>query len=604
MTTTEDHSAYFAEPVVMTSTDGVQMDKDRYVLPLNDGTDGKWHPHTRVTTVSNRLPSSYGLGIWAQDRVAWAMAQRPDLCALLASVPIDDVATIREVRAKAEIVAAMDEGANLGTATHNILQRVDRGEPIETLARIFHPDVKAYQAKLAEYGLTVLPEYIERVVRLRVYGIAGRFDNIMAEADGTLVVADKKTKGKPTSVHDVATQLAIYANADEMFDPITGRYLPMPPVRKDYALMIHIEPGSGVCTITKIDIRRGAWSIEISQNVDAWQKMTHLGTPYIMPSPTKPVDYSHPKSAKALVSTDPALVASVPTAKAVGTEAAVAAAMTTQALASAPAASNGHGTPDLAFVAEVAATTLAESYARHGAPAAVAAPDPTSYGAPADVPAPAAYVPVALPPRAEAVLMTNPDGTDDADTEADEILIVFKSKSKAVMQDYARRYGITDLAHHKAHIAKSIALARADRRKAGLDAEPSGSADTSPTSVASQPASETGQTGEPKRHPQTMAEAGFTGPVPASPPGKAVVGPDGQQLPAAERPQTDLAEQQVLADIACAMTVQRIGDIWAAWTNSGRAWAGNVQAAADARVAAIQSAVGQQAGAASNEPPF
>jgi len=584
-TDTADHSAFFAEPVTMTSTDGVKMDKDRYVLPLNDGLDGKWHPHTRVTTVSNRLPSSYGLGVWSSDRVAWAMAQRPDLCALLASVPIDDVETIREVRKKAEVIAAMDEGANLGTATHNILQRVDRGEPIETLAQIFHPDIRAYQAKLAEYGLTVLPEYIERVVRLRVFGIAGRFDNIMAEADGTLVVGDKKTKGKPDSVHDVATQLAIYANADELYDPTTGRYLPMPPVRKDYALMIHIEPGSGVCTITKIDIRRGAWSIEVSQNVDAWSKMTHLGTPYVMPSPTKPIDASRSTTSSmpaVLNSNAPELVATVPALQ-----------------------TNGRPTPQA--VADTANAVLDEIHARRGStvphgvvtPESVAAPDPTVYGAPAGTPAPPAYVPQQLPPRAEAVLMTNPDGSDDPDTEADEILTVFKSKSKAVMQTYARRYKITDLNHHKAHIARSIALARADRRKAGLPAEPDGAEDTRPpTSVGPQPASETGQTGEPKRHPQTMAEAGFTGPVPSSPPGVAVVGPEAQAHKA------DLATQQVLADIALAKTVQRIGEIWTGWTTSGRAWEGNVQAAADARVAEIQAAeAGRPAGAA-NEPPF
>jgi hypothetical protein len=591
MTTTEDHSTYFAEPVMSTSSDGVKIENGRYRLPTNDGMDGKSHLHTRVTTVSGRLPGSHGLGIWAADHIAWAMAQRPDLCAMLQSVPLTDVETIRTVRAKAEIVAAMDEGANYGTATHNILQRVDAGEPIESLARIFHPDIKGYQATLAEYGLTVLPEYIERVVRMRDYEIAGRLDNIMAEADGTLVIVDKKTKGDIDSTHDVATQLAIYAGADEMYDPVTGRYIPMPPVRRDYAIMLHIEPGSGVCTPKKIDIRLGLWSVELSMNVDRWRKMTHLSSPYVMPSPVKPADAA--LDVRTFQETQHAPI--------------------TATVHQPPAHPyrNGHPTPQA--VADTANAVLDEIHARRGsaeqhgvvipaavpaatAPAAapvvstpspVSAPDPASYGAPAGVEPPAAYVPQTLPPRAEVVLMTT--GEDGVDAEAAEIADAFANKSKEVMKLYAGRYGITDLKHHKAHIAKSIAIVRADRRKAGLPAEPE---------VDEQPAAATVQTG---RHPQTMAEAGFTKPAPDSPPGRAVVGPDAQPQPAVQRP-VDTAEQAVLADIAAATTVPRISEIWSLWTNSGREWTGNVRAAADAKVAAITSPAGPAAG--SVEPPF
>lgn len=602
-----DRSDYFGEPVTMTSgSDGVQMKGDRYILPTNDGLDGKWHPHTRVTAISNALPSTYGLGIWASDRVAWAMAQRPDLCALLASVPLTDVETIREVRAKAEVVSATDEGANLGTATHNILGRYASGEPIETLHRMFWPDIKAFQALLDEHGLTVLPGLIERVVRMRDYDIAGRLDYIMQERDGTLVVVDVKTKGDPEKVHEIATQLAPYANADEMFDSVTGRYVPMPPVRRDYALMIHIHPGSGVATIKKINIRLGLWSVEVAKNALAYSRMTHLGVPYTPPGPVKPADaavrqLAYDRASEPLVATQQVIPyerTSEPPAHPVrqpvrpcadcgahdggptGNHASTCSQRPTStydptahsAQIAAQIAAGGVVIPN----GQPAAAAPAPQSTTSGPTASlVSAPNPATYGAPAGVTPPPAYQPQTVVPRAEAVLVTTGEGGIEA--EAREIVAVFKNKSKAQMQAYARRYGITDLNHHKIHIAMSIATVRADRRKAGLDAEPAGD-ETTPAAT--------------KPRPQTLAEAGFGNP-PASPPGEPVV------------PDIDASEQAVLADISRAKTVQDIGRIWQLWTDAHggpESWRGNVQAAADAKVAEIQVA-GPPAGGV-DEPPF
>lgn len=614
MTTTappsEDKSSFFAEPAFASDGADPLLESGRYRLPTDSGMSGKSHLHTRVTAIASVLPSSYGLSLWSSDRVAWAMAQRPDLCALLQSVPVDDVKTIREVRAKAEIISAMDQGANLGTATHNVLHRVDKGEPIESIHQQFWPDIKAYLQLLVDNGLTVIPELIERVVRMRDYDIAGRLDNIMAEADGWLVVVDIKTKGDPEKVHEIATQLAPYANADEMYDESTGRFVPMPPVRRDYALMIHIHPGSGVATIKKIDIRRGLWSVEVAKSALAWQKMTHLATPYVMPSPIKPADSATvTRGAGVLTATAPTALAATRS--------------TTSSNGQVPPTSDlSIQRPDFESsrrAADIANAVLDDAHRRVGStephgvvipqnvpatpvrppapttsgPTAgpVSAPDPATYGAPAGVTPPAAYVPQTVPERQPTVLPA-PEGMT-IEQEAEQIEKQWKSKSKAELQVYARLYQITDLNHHKKHIATSIATVRADRRKAGLPAEPDteGSAPSEATT----------------KHPQTMTEAGLSGPVPDSPPGRAVVGPEAQQQlqPPAVRPEVDPAEAAVLNDIGSAMTVERIGQIWTLWTTSGRAWSGNVQAAADARVAAIQAApaAGRPVGG-DNEPPF
>jgi hypothetical protein len=626
----EDKSSFFAEPAFADDGADPLLESGRYRLPTDDGMSGKSHLHTRVTTIASVLPSSYGLSLWSSDRVAWAMAQRPDLCALLQSVPVDDVKTIREVRAKAEIISAMDQGANLGTATHNVLHRVDKGEPIESIHQQFWPDIRAYLQLLVDNGLGVIPDLIERVVRMRDYDIAGRLDNIMAESDGSLVVVDIKTKGDPEKVHEIATQLAPYANADEMYDESTGRFVPMPPVRRDYALMIHIHPGSGVATIKKIDIRRGLWSVEVAKSALAWQKMTHLATPYVMPSPIKPADSATvTRGAGVLTATAPtAPAATRSTTSSNGHPPADSYRPASQEYIASQQVNNGQVAPTSELMvqrpdfessrraADIANAVLDDAHRRVGStephgvvipqnvpatPASppapttlgptagpVSAPDPATYGAPAGVTPPAAYAPQTVPERQPTVLPVT-EGTT-IEQEAEQIVGQWKSKSKAELQAYARLYQITDLNHHKKHIATSIATVRADRRKAGLPAEPDGE-QVSPSAG---------------RHPQTMTEAGLSGPVPDSPPGRPVVGPEAQQQPqpAAERPEVDPAEAAVLNDIGSAMTVERIGQIWTLWTTSGRAWSGNVQAAADARVAAIQAAPAGRPVGGDNEPPF
>lgn len=564
---------FYAEPIEFDSGDSL-LERGRYRLPTTNGMDGKSHLHTRVTTIAGALPDTTGLGIWQSDRVAWAMAQRPDLCALLRSVPLDDVATIREVRAKAEIIAQADEGSNFGSAVHNVLAQVDRdGMTPRANTDCFTQIVVNYQAKLAEYGLTVLPEYVERVVRMRVYDIAGRLDNIYRESDGTLVLADKKTKGKIDSVHDVATQLSIYANADEMYDEVAGRYEAMPPVRRDYALMIHVNYETAEVTIRKVDIRRGLWSVEVAVNARAWRKMTHLATPYVMPGPVKPADAQTAQSVDvaAWADRDAAIHGyTQPVSNGQPEQGAG------RGLLPAPPVSNGHGTPNPTFVAEVANAVLDEAHARRGSvePHGVVIPDPRSFGAPASVPAVAPYVPPAKP--APGI---------DPETEAQEIAKSYKAK--ADLQAYARRYGITDLNHHKIHIATSIVKVRNDRRAAGLDPEPDGD---EPAAKINSSAS---NGGESTRHPQTMAEAGFTAPAPASPPGTPVI--------TAERIK-DLTEQSVLADIAIAKTPERLGQIWQHWTDTygPGSWSGNVAAAGAAKHAELLA--GPVAGAV--ECPF
>jgi hypothetical protein len=383
--------------------------------------------------------------------------------------------------------------------------------------------------------------------------------------------------------------------------------------------MIHIHPGSGVATIKKINIRLGLWSVEVAKNALAYSRMTHLAVPYTPPGPVKPADATtvrrvydagtvyqpqqppaHPVRQPDASVTGPVFDGMVGNGQQPVRPCADCGAHDggpdgnhAPTCSQRPDSPHRSSTYDpTAHSAQIAAQIAAGGVViPSGQPAAaapapqsttsgptaslVSAPNPATYGAPAGVTPPPAYQPQTVVPRAEAVLVTTGEGGIEA--EAREIVAVFKNKSKAVMQAYARRYGITDLNHHKIHIATSIATVRADRRKAGLDAEPAGD-ETTPAAT--------------KPRPQTLAEAGFGNP-PASPPGEPVV------------PDIDASEQAVLADISRAQTVQDIGRIWQLWTDAHggpESWRGNVQAAADAKVAEIQAA-GPPAGGV-DEPPF
>ncbi len=229
------------------------------------------------------------LGLWVRRQILLGAARRDDIVVgvkALGDVPAAGWSqqTKKMLSTWAEecmTAAGSDSGRTLGTAMHDLTERVDRGEPIEDVCRGLagaqQHDLRAY-AKLRELNGWQSVE-IERTVVCDDLEVAGSFDRIdlipglsALLGNGTCqyghghtslpVIVDVKTEGNPllNGLH-IGPQLAIYSRARRMWLPtgptvtmntqygptqITGQYVDAPCVRQDVAVIVHVRDGKAI----------------------------------------------------------------------------------------------------------------------------------------------------------------------------------------------------------------------------------------------------------------------------------------------------------------------------------------------------------------------
>jgi hypothetical protein len=235
----------------------------RYLLP-DPVTGGKDVPWTRVSTYAKSISDMYGLTQWEKRMVAKGIGLRSDLYALACATPIEDRKQLDDLASQAKAAAEASRGANLGTALHSFTESLDRGlEPV--VPAEWRADVDAYRAQMSRHNLQAVPEYIERVVVIPELNLAGKYDRLLRSAIGNydlgLFVGDVKTTQRiEFSWMEIAVQLACYAHANHIWDPVTESYTPMPAVDLKRAVVMHVPAGGGVCDLYDIDIAKG-WEV-------------------------------------------------------------------------------------------------------------------------------------------------------------------------------------------------------------------------------------------------------------------------------------------------------------------------------------------------------
>lgn len=269
------------------STTDAQQDGDakrdrygRYLIP--HPVTNKETPWTRATTFAKSISDTYVLSQWSQRMVAKGIAMRQDLRSLAAATPLTDRDKLNQIAEDAKTFAGAKESANLGTAMHAFTEAVDRGDNqfLASLSETEIADLKAYQVALAEAGIEVLPEYIEKTVVWTGYGIAGTFDRIVRMPNGELRIADLKT-GRDLSYGwtEIAIQLGIYASASHIWDWASKSFSLMPEVSKTKAIVFHLPVGEAKCTIYELNIAEGIKAAELCHQVREWRKTRYLATP-------------------------------------------------------------------------------------------------------------------------------------------------------------------------------------------------------------------------------------------------------------------------------------------------------------------------------------
>jgi hypothetical protein len=251
----------------------------RYLLPDASGQDTGW---TRATTFASTLAESYGLRIWEQRQVVWGLSRRPDLLTLASTISgPEDKKALGAIVDSAHEAGATQAKANWGSAVHKAIEQVEKGQPFGSVPDELKDAVVGYFREIADKGLVILPEYVERTCIVPAYKVAGTFDNLVRCPDGKLRVLDKKTGNLDYAEIEFAVQMALYANATALRNYGSNVYEPMPEVAKDYAIIAHIDRDTGRTELHRINIRLGwAWAATCAEVQDI-RKTKHVLTPYV-----------------------------------------------------------------------------------------------------------------------------------------------------------------------------------------------------------------------------------------------------------------------------------------------------------------------------------
>lgn len=258
----------------------------RYELP--DPVTGKKKLWTRVSTIAKVLQDSYHLDRWHLRSVAKGMGIRPDLVALAANLDVrEDRDELQDIADKAHEAAGGNVGANMGTALHAYIERVDAGEDLrhEGMHDKTRRALDHYQKTMREYGLVTDPSLMERVVLNYEYGIVGRLDRILNDPVFWKLprIGDLKTGSTMDfGSLEMAMQLSLYAHADYIWNEDEGVWEKFPEMDTEKGIIMHLPSIGGECEIYDVDIDGGWKCVRLAMNV---RKARKIGKGFMIPRP-------------------------------------------------------------------------------------------------------------------------------------------------------------------------------------------------------------------------------------------------------------------------------------------------------------------------------
>lgn len=229
MSDTLDIEAEFGAPGGTGEDARLRNGRYYYPVPGEEGV-GPDVAHTRVTTAVKALADNFALERHGKRQTVRGLTIDESLYlrACAARGLEDDRSEIDKVIKHAEARAGSHEGHTRGTAYHTFSERHDLGRQTYAPSWV-RPKLDAYHEALAAAELQVLPEYVERRVRLSAFGLIGTLDRIFLDMrTGRYVVGDVKSSAEIWGITEWAAQLGAYANAEHMWDPAAERWLPMP----------------------------------------------------------------------------------------------------------------------------------------------------------------------------------------------------------------------------------------------------------------------------------------------------------------------------------------------------------------------------------------
>ena len=126
-----------------------------------------------------------------------------------------------------------------------ITHQIDMGRQPAILPGL-QADIDAYQATIKQHGINFL--HMEALLISDTHEYAGTTDRIITIGNQQPMILDLKTGSIDYAIQSIAVQLALYANAEHLYDWRTDERTPMPNVSKTQAMICHLPAGTGQCT--------------------------------------------------------------------------------------------------------------------------------------------------------------------------------------------------------------------------------------------------------------------------------------------------------------------------------------------------------------------
>lgn len=276
------HNGLPLPPPLPGRVDPVFNGNGQYRLP--DPVTGKLTSYTRASTIAKTLEDTWMLDRWAKRMMLIGIQRSIPLMADLDQLITEHIATggeprtlaadlrrpLNDLSEEAQHRAGATYAAEFGTCVHAWCEWVDlRLGHLRHVPEMFRPWVRNHRRSLADAGLTVAPDYTERVVLNTQYGVAGTLDRLYLDHTGRLFLGDIKTsKGMDYSWLYFATQLAIYHGATHVLSLDGTHWEPMPELDPDTALVSHLPSvDADASRVVPLNMRFGAQTLQTSMVV-------------------------------------------------------------------------------------------------------------------------------------------------------------------------------------------------------------------------------------------------------------------------------------------------------------------------------------------------
>lgn len=210
-------------------------------------------PFTRASTLAGMLNDKGNLINWKAARVAEGFKKDPSL----ADLDLD----LKDLAEKAAVVGGANDGADAGTAIHEVVSAILEGREIpDEASDITIADAQSVVACIENVGITPLASELFVQHKDEVAGtldLLGQFDF----DEHNSVVCDIKSSGQPAgtgarySSLQWAIQILTYAQSlpwNEDGIPVAWEDLNLPAPRTDVGIVFHVQRGTAVCTPIKI----------------------------------------------------------------------------------------------------------------------------------------------------------------------------------------------------------------------------------------------------------------------------------------------------------------------------------------------------------------